>query len=433
MVFPLFFYQRFWETIKSDFMNVVKGFENDNVNIARLNYVMLTLIPKEAEATELKKFRPIALINCSFKIISKALNNRLIKICDRLISSNQTAFIKGRYILEIVVAAHEIIHEVVKRKEAGLILKLDYEKAYDKVNWDFLEEVLISRGFGLRWTNWIRKITRGGSVCVRLNDENSNYFQVGKGLRQGDPLSPLLFNLVVDVFTKMLIKAANLGLIEGLLTEAFEGGVVNLQYADDTLLFLKNDITKAAHFKWLLACFENLSGMKVNYSKSDLLTLGTSKEEDNNFVRLFCCNLGNFPIKYLGVPLHYTNLKREDIQPVVDKLIKRIAGWRGKLLSPVGKLTLLKSCLASIPIYLLSVIKFPKWAIENINSQMANFLWNDAENKSKYHLSNWQSLAQKKDFGGWDIPDLRNINLCLLASRINRYHLSDHVIWKKNH
>ena len=115
---------------------------------------------------------------------------------------------------------------------------------------------------------------------------------------------------------------------------------------------------------------------------------------------MFCCQIGDFPIKYLGVPLHYTNLKRGDIQPVVDKLIKRIAGWRGRLLSPAGKHTLLKSCLASIPIYLLSVIKIPKWAIENINSQMANFLWNDAENKSKYHISNWKSLAQKKEFGG---------------------------------
>ena len=92
--FSFIFYQRFWETIKSDFMNVVKGFENDNVNIARLNYVMLTLIPKEAEATELKKFRPIALINCSFKIISKALNNRLIKIYDRLISSKPNCLYK---------------------------------------------------------------------------------------------------------------------------------------------------------------------------------------------------------------------------------------------------------------------------------------------------------------------------------------------------
>jgi len=147
--------------------------------------------------------------------------------------------------------------------------------------------------------------------------------------------------------------------------------------------------------------------------------------------RLFCCNIGNFPIKYLGVSLHFTNLRREDIQLVVDKLIKRITGWKGKLLSSAGKLVILKSCLASIPIYLLSVIKFPKWAIENINSQMANFLWNDQEGNHKYHLSNFKSLAQKKEFGGWGTTYLSCLNMSLLASWINRYQLSDNVIWKK--
>jgi len=127
----------------------------------------------------------------------------------------------------------------------------------------------------------------------------------------------------------------------------------------------------------------------------------------------------------------FANLKREDIQPVVDKLIKRIAGWKGKLLSIAGKLTLLKSCLASIPIYLLSVIKFLKWAIENINSHMTNFLWNDQEGKHKYHLSNFQSLAQRREYGGWGITDLSCLNMCLLASWINRYQLSNNVIWKK--
>jgi len=126
----------------------------------------------------------------------------------------------------------------------------------------------------------------------------------------------------------------------------------------------------------------------LDYAKCDLLTLGLDENENNNFARLFCCKIGSFPIKYLGVPLHFSKLKREDIQPVVDKLIKRVAGWRGKLLSSAGKLTLLKSCLASIPIYLLYVIKFPKWAIESFNSQMGNFLWNDNEGKHKYHLSN---------------------------------------------
>ena len=128
--------------------------------------------------------------------------------------------------------------------------------------------------------------------------------------------------------------------------------------------------------------------MRINYAKCELLTLCLDENENNNFARLFCCKVGSFPIKYMGVPLHFSKLKREDIQPVVDKLIKRVAGWRGKLLSSAGKLTLLKFCLASIPIYLLSVIKFPKWAIESINSQMGNFLWNDNEGKHKYHLSN---------------------------------------------
>jgi len=114
------------------------------------------------------------------------------------------------------------------KKEIEIVLKLNYEKAYDRVNWDFLVEVLTSRCFSKTWINWIINLTRGGSVCVRLNDVNGPYFAVGKGLRQGDPLSPLPFNLVVDVFTRMLSKAATQGLIGGLLTDMIERGIVSL-------------------------------------------------------------------------------------------------------------------------------------------------------------------------------------------------------------
>jgi len=171
--------------------------------------------------------------------------------------------------------------------------------------------------------------------------------------------------------------------------------------------------------------------MKIYYNKSHLITLGVPEELKVKLARLFCCNIGELPIKYLGVPLHYNRLKREEIQPVVDKLMKRIAGWKGKLLSSAGKLTLLKYCLASIPIYILSVIKFPKWAIENINSHMANFLWNDQEGKHKYHLSNFQGLTQRKEFGGWGIPNLSCLNMSLLSAWINRYQLSDNKLWKQ--
>lgn len=127
-----------------------------------------------------------------------------------------------------------------------------------------------------------------------------------------------------------------------------------------------------------------------------MITLGMPDEDSNTFTRLFCCKVRNFLFKYLGVPLHYAKLKREDIQPVVDKIIKRVAGWKGRLLSYGGKLTLLKACLASIPIYLMSVIKFLKWATETINSQMAHFFWNDHEGKKKIHLANWH--GKKKRF-----------------------------------
>jgi len=177
------------------------------------------------------------------------------------------------------------------------------------------------------------------------------------------------------------MKAAKHNLISRLLPQVVEGGVISLQYADDTLLFLENNLEKASTLKWLLVCFEQMSGMKINYDKSDLITIGLDEDRANCFAKIFCCKKSEFPIKYLGVPL-------------------RIPGWRGRLLSYAGRLTLLKPCLASIPIYLLSIIKSPKWAIKMINTHMGHFLWNNTEDHHKYHLASWQLVSQKKR-NGW--------------------------------
>jgi hypothetical protein len=273
-------------------------------------------------------------------------------------------------------------------------------------------------------------LVKGGSISVRLNDRNSPYFKPGKGLRQGDPLSPLLFNLVVDVFTRLLSRTANKGYLRGLMTSLYPQGVISLQYADDTLLFLDNNERGACHLKWLKVCFEHLSGMKINYHKSDLTQINLEEEEACTFARNFCCKMGAFPFRYLGAPLHHEKLSREDIQPVVDKVIGRIPGWKGRLLSYTARLTLLKACLTSIPIYLMSIIKFPKWTVAMINSYMANFFWNDQKNNHKYHLSNWQSLAQRKENGGLGIPHFRNLNLCLLVSWVQRYYDYGSKLWR---
>ena len=164
----------------------------------------------------------------------------------------------------------------------------------------------------------------------------------------------------------------------------------------------------------VLSGFEMISGMRINYSKSELIPVNIDATEVGEFLDILECTKGSFPIKYLGIPLHYDKLRREDVQPLIDKIMKRIAGWKGKLLSYKGRIILIQACLDSIPVYLLSFFKFPKWAIELINAQMANCLWNDFEGHRKLHLANWKMVAMKKEFGGLGIPNLQEVNLCLL-------------------
>jgi hypothetical protein len=317
--------------------------------------------------------------------------------------------------------AHKIVHSVHRSKEPRVVLKLDYEKAYDGVNIDFLLEILRGRGFRDKWIGWIRSIVIDGSVCVLANGEESPTFKIGKGLRQGDPLSPLLFNIVADAVTKLLAKASSAGLVKGLLSQFRLGGILALQYAVDTLLFSSCELEAIRNLKGVLMLFEQVSGMKVNFHKSEMIPLNLDDNRIHELAHVLNCPVGSLPFKYLGVPLHYKKLKREDVQPLADKLMKRMAGWRGKMLAYSSRLVLIRSCLASVPVYLLSFIKFPKWAIELLESQMAHCLWSSDSDKHRYHLANWQLVSMKKEFGGLGVPSLRDLNLCLLGSWVRRY------------
>jgi hypothetical protein len=177
--------------------------------------------------------------------------------------------------------------------------------------------------------------------------------------------------------------------------------------------------------------FERVSGMKINFHKSEVIPMNLDDGATHNIAHILACPIGVFPVKYLGVPLYFDQLRREDVQPLVDKLIKRIAGWRGRLLAYSSRLTLVKTCLASVPVYLLSFIKFPKWAIRLLESQMAHCLWNNDSDSHKYHLANWQLVSMRKEFGGLGVPNLRDLNICLLGSWLKRYCLDKEKTWKQ--
>jgi hypothetical protein len=140
-------------------------------------------------------------------MVHQGLTMMLTPMADKLIGKNQTAFIPGRFILEGVIIFHEILHELRVSKTKGIVLKLDFEKEYDKVHWSFVIEVLKQKNFPEIWIDWIRQCMEGGKVGVKINGHHGNFFNTHKGLRQGDPLSPLLFNLVSDSLGTILDKA----------------------------------------------------------------------------------------------------------------------------------------------------------------------------------------------------------------------------------
>jgi len=190
-----------------------------------------------------------------------------------VIGKNQKGSVKGRNILEGVIVLREVIHELHSTNQRGFILKIDFEKAYDRVRWHFLEQVTIEKGFPSLWVDWIMSTVRGGQVCINVNGERSPYFKTFRGLRQGDPLSPLLFNLVADVLGVLLNKAVDRGHIRGVLTDLLPRGISHIKYADDTVIMIDGSDQSIRNLKLIFYCFEWLTGLKINFHKVKCLYL----------------------------------------------------------------------------------------------------------------------------------------------------------------
>jgi hypothetical protein len=179
--------------------------------------------------------------------------------------------------------------------------------------------------FSEEWHALIHNFVSGGSVTIKVNDDVGRYFQTRKGLRQDDPLSPMLFNIVVDMLAIMIERAKVDGQFEGLIPHLVDGGLSILQYADDTILFMEHDIKKAQNLKLILAAFEQLSGLKINFHKSELFCFGEVQDEASLYADLFDYGQGQFPIRYLGIPIHHRRLIA-DWKLVEERLQKRLSG-----------------------------------------------------------------------------------------------------------
>ena len=277
--FPVLFFKTCWPFAKDLVLRILNGFALGTLDISRLNFGILSLIPKVQGAESIKKYRPIGLINVLFKFISKAYASRLAPVAHRIISPTQTAFIKGRMITDGALALHEIIHELKTTGTEAILLKLDFEKSYDRVNWLFLKEVLLQKGFDIGVIHRLLQLVSGGQTAISINGEVGPFFRNIRGVCQGDPSSPLLFDFVVDALDAILSKASVAGHIQGVVPHLIPRGLTHLQYADDTMIMIQKSDLAVANLKFLLICFELLSGLKINFHKSEVIVMGCSPAE----------------------------------------------------------------------------------------------------------------------------------------------------------
>jgi hypothetical protein len=326
-------FKKCWESYKEDLFAMFQAFFRGELDIKRLNFGVITLVPKLKEANTIKQYRPICLLNVDYKCFTKLLTNRLVPVSQRVIGSNQTSFIKGRNILEGVVVLHEVLHGLRISKQKGLILKIDFEKAYDRVSWNFLEQVMHGKGFPDQWISWVMSTVRGGNFCINVNGERSSYFYTHRGLRQGDPLSPLLFNLVADSLGILLQKAIDKGHIKGVLGNLIPREISHIQYADETVIMVDGSNKSIINLKLILYCFEWLSGLRINYHKSEVFVFGVPQGEKERLANMLNCVLGELPLKYLGIPISDRHLSMGAFSAILQKMLKRLDPWRGKHLT----------------------------------------------------------------------------------------------------
>lgn len=416
--FPAEFYQVFWEIIKDDLMALFHDFHEERLPLFSLNFGVVTLLPKIDDARQIQQYRPICVLNVSFKIFTKVGTNRLNNVAQTVVSPNQTAFIPGRNIMEGVVILHETIHELHTKKRNGIVFKIDFEKAYDKVKWSFLQQTLRMKGFSPKWCRWVEGMVQGGSVGIKVNDNIGHYFQTKHGLRQGDPMSPILFNIVADMLALLIKRAKTDGQVRGIIPHLVDDGLSILQYADDTIIFLEHHLEQAKNMKLLLTVFEQVSGLKINFHKSEIFCYGAAREFENEYIELFGCNAGEYPFRYLGIPMHHRKLLNSEWRKVEERFEKKLSCWKAKHLSYGGRLTLLNSVLSSLPMFMMSFFEIPKGVLTKLDHYRLRFFWQGGSDNKKYHLAKWDILCRPRDQGGLGIINLDIQNRCLLSKWI---------------
>ncbi|KAL1192363.1 Secreted RxLR effector protein 78 [Cardamine amara subsp. amara] len=301
-------------------LRLFKNFLTKGRLLKQWNATAISLIPKKEGADKVKDFRPISLCNVIYKVISKLIARRIQDILPLMISNIQSAFVKGRLLVENVLLATEMVQGFnQKRISKRGLLKVDLRKAFDTVSWEFILSTLRAADFPPTFTNWISQCLTSTSFSIMVNGDMCGNFQGTRGLRQGDPLSPALFVIAMEVFGNLLDSKVDAGLI-GLHPKGRNPKISHLAFADDVMIFFDGKTLSLHNISEALQEFQNLSGLAMNKEKSALYTADLNPME-TTLISSFGFQSGSLPFRYLRLPLMHRKIRISEFSPLMDSLL----------------------------------------------------------------------------------------------------------------
>ena len=341
---------------------------------------MITLIEKkDKDKRLLKNWRPISLINMDVKIASKVMAMRLESILPFLVHHSQNAFIKGRSIFDAIRTIDDILEYAKRNSRTGILVAIDFEKAFDSLNRTFLVKVLQKFHFGTYFLQWIRTFYKNLSSCVLNNGFTTNFFSVSRGVRQGDPLSPLLFILSLEILACYIRQDRN---IHGLVINNEE---IKLTLFDDDVTCFLRDRLSYLHLFVILKLFSRFSGLSVDDDKTELFGIRPQKLEQEEFYHKTCTS-----IKILGIYFDYHKTTRRNLNfnSILKSIKKALNMWRWRGLTLLGRIQIVKTFAIPKFMYKASLISVSEDLIKDVNKLLYGFIWKGNDKIKRTALSN---------------------------------------------